>query len=58
MNKDQVKGRAKEVSGKIQESYANLVDDEKMKIKGKIKKNAGKLQAAYGDAQSDIKENS
>jgi uncharacterized protein YjbJ (UPF0337 family) len=55
MDKNQVKGRAKEVSGTVKEAVGKIVGDEKMEAEGNIKKNVGKVQAAYGDAVSDIK---
>ena len=55
MNKDQVKGREKEVAGKIKEVAGKIVGNKKMEAKGNVKKNLGKAQASFGDAKSDIK---
>jgi uncharacterized protein YjbJ (UPF0337 family) len=55
MNKDQVKGRADEVRGKVKEVVGNAVGDKDMEKKGKLKKIKGKVQAGYGDLKRDIK---
>ena len=55
MNKDQIKGREKEVAGKIKEVAGKVVGNKEMQVKGNLKKNLGKAQASYGDAKSDIK---
>jgi uncharacterized protein YjbJ (UPF0337 family) len=55
MNKDQVKGREKEVAGKIKEVAGKIVGNKEMEANGNLKKNLGKAQAGFGDAKSDIK---
>ena len=55
MNKDQVKGRVKEVEGKSQEVAGRIVGDEDLKKKGKRKRSVGKLQSGYGDLKEDHK---
>ncbi len=49
MNKDQVKGRARQVEGNVQEAVGKAVGNPKHNVKGKLKRAAGKIQAAYGD---------
>ncbi len=56
VNKDQVKGRAKEAEGKIKEIAGALVGNESLEAKGKIQKNLGKAQAKYGDIKHDVKD--
>ena len=55
MNKDQIKGREKELAGKMKEVAGKIVGNKEMEVKGEVKKNLGKAQASYGDAKSDIK---
>jgi uncharacterized protein YjbJ (UPF0337 family) len=55
MNKDQVKGRAKEAAGKIKEVAGKAVGSTQTQIKGIGEKIVGKTQAAYGDAKEDSK---
>lgn len=55
VNKDQIKGRAREAKGKLKEVTGNLVGNEKLETKGKIEKNLGKVQAKIGDIKQDLK---
>ena len=55
MNKDQVKGGAKEVAGKVQKNVGDLVGSEKQQVKGAVKEAAGKVQKNYGDAKEAVK---
>jgi uncharacterized protein YjbJ (UPF0337 family) len=55
MNKDQVKGRAKEAAGKVQEATGKAVGSTNQQVKGNIKKNVSAAQAKFGDAKSDVK---
>jgi len=44
MNKDQVKGAAKDVAGKVQEEVGKLVGSKEQQIKGLSKQISGKVQ--------------
>jgi uncharacterized protein YjbJ (UPF0337 family) len=54
INKDQVKGRAEEASGKAKEFVGKLVGDKHLEVKGNIEKNVGAARASVGDAKSNI----
>ena len=56
MNKDQVKGRAKEVKGTVKEMTGRLVGNKKLETKGKVENATGRLQADLGDIKQDIKD--
>lgn len=56
MNKDQIKGRVKEVKGKIKEAAGRLLGNEKMEEKGKTEEVLGEAQATFGDVKKDVKE--
>ncbi len=56
MNKNQVKGRVKEVEGMIKEVAGKLVGNEKLEEKGKVQKILGEAQAAVGDITQDVKD--
>ena len=56
LNKDQTKGRAKEVAGKIKEVTGKLVGDEALEAKGKVQGIIGKAQARYGDVKQGVKD--
>ena len=55
MNKDQVKGRAEAIKGKVQQTVGKVVDDKHMEKKGQVKKIAGEAQAKFGDLKEDVK---
>lgn len=55
MNKDQIKGRAKEVEGKAKEVTGKVVGNKNLEAEGAIEKAVGKVQAHYGDARNAIK---
>jgi uncharacterized protein YjbJ (UPF0337 family) len=56
MNKDQVKGVAKDVAGKVQEQAGKLVGSKKQQIKGISKQISGTAQKGVGDAEQTIKD--
>jgi len=56
MNKDQVKGKAKEIGGKIQEEAGELVGSSEQQAKGLNKQAEGKLQKGLGDAKEAVKD--
>lgn len=55
MNKDQVKGTAKKVAGKVQESAGKMVGSTDQEVKGMKKQAAGKAQKNLGDAKDAMK---
>lgn len=54
MNKDQVKGVAKDVAGKVQEQAGKLVGSREQQIKGLAKQISGKVQKAVGDVEQSV----
>ena len=56
MNKDQVKGKAKNFAGKIQEQAGKLVGSKKQQVKGLTKQIAGKAQEGFGDARQSAED--
>ncbi len=56
MNKDQVKGRAEEVKGKMKQATGKAVGDRELEHRGRIQKAGGKIQAGYGDLKKDVKD--
>lgn len=55
MNKNQVKGAAKEAGGKIQKEFGKAVDSPKHAIEGGMKEVAGKVQKEAGNIQADVR---
>ena len=56
MNKDQVKGAAKDVVGKIQEEAGKVVGSKEQQIKGLAKQISGKAQKGVGDVKEAVEE--
>jgi uncharacterized protein YjbJ (UPF0337 family) len=55
MNKDQIKGRAEEVSGKTKAAVGKVLKDGELANKGRMEEVAGKARASYGDAKNELK---
>ena len=56
MNKDQVKGTAKDAAGKVQQEVGELTGSEEQQIKGLAKQGEGKAQKGVGDAKEAVKD--
>jgi uncharacterized protein YjbJ (UPF0337 family) len=56
MNKDQVKGKAKDIGGKIQEEVGKVVGSNKQQAEGLANQAEGKLQEKVGDAKEVIRD--
>jgi len=56
MNKDQVKGAAKDLAGKVQEEAGKLVGSKEQQIKGLSKQIAGKAQKGFGDVKQAVED--
>ena len=56
MNKDQVKGMAKDIAGKVQEEAGKLVGSKDQQVKGLSKQISGKAQKGLGDAKQIIED--
>ena len=56
MNKDQVKGRVEQTSGKVKEVTGKLVGNDRMQSEGMAEQVKGKVQAGYGDAKENAKD--
>ena len=55
MNRDQIKGRAKQAKGKMKEVSGKAVSSERMQAEGLADQIAGKAQATYGDTKRKAK---
>jgi len=55
MNKDQAKGAAKGMGGKMQEGLGKLVGNEDQQVKGINKQITGKAQETVGDLKEMVK---
>jgi uncharacterized protein YjbJ (UPF0337 family) len=55
MDKDRIKGSAKNIGGKIKEGFGKAVGDKKIEVDGKAEQVEGKLQNAYGSAKDKLR---
>ncbi len=58
VNKDQVKGSAKEAAGKVQKNVGKATANGTQVVKGAAREAAGKVQKAYGNAKARARNNS
>ena len=56
MNKDQVKGKAKEVGGKIQQKVGEVVGSSEQQLKGMKNQAEGNIQQKAGDVKEAAKD--
>jgi uncharacterized protein YjbJ (UPF0337 family) len=55
MNKDQIKGGAKNAEGKMQEQLGKLVGSPDQQVKGMSKQVAGKMEESKGNVKEIVK---
>jgi len=55
MNKDQVKGTAEKVKGKVNEAVGRATGDKVQEAKGDMQQGAGAAQKAWGDVKDAAK---
>lgn len=56
MNEDQIKGKAKDIGGKIQEEAGKVVGSSEQQAKGLSKQVEGKVQEKYGNLKENVKD--
>ena len=56
MNRDQVKGTAKDVAGKVQETAGQVTGNRSQQVKGVGKQIEGKIQKGMGDIEQAAKD--
>jgi uncharacterized protein YjbJ (UPF0337 family) len=56
MNKDQVKGMARDIAGKVQEEAGKLVGSKEQQVKGLSNQISGKAQKGIGDIKQNIED--
>jgi uncharacterized protein YjbJ (UPF0337 family) len=54
MNSDQIKGKAKDIGGKVQEEVGKAVGSSEQQAKGLSNQVEGKVQEKYGDAKDAL----
>ncbi|HEX9172879.1 MAG TPA: CsbD family protein [Telluria sp.] len=56
MNKDQIKGKAKDIGGKIQEKAGEVTGSSKQQAEGLANQAEGKMQKKVGDVKEAVKD--
>jgi uncharacterized protein YjbJ (UPF0337 family) len=56
MNTDQIKGKAKDVAGKVQQKVGEATGSTGQQVKGMAKQVEGKVQKGVGDAAEAVKD--
>jgi uncharacterized protein YjbJ (UPF0337 family) len=56
MNKDQVNGTVKDITGKVQEEAGKLVGNKEQEAKGLLKQVEGKAEKRLGDVKEIVKD--
>ena len=54
MNRDQVKGTAKDVAGKVQRKVGEMTGNERQQAKGAAKQVEGKVQKGVGNVEQAL----
>ena len=55
MDKDEVKGKAKDIAGRVERQAGEWTGDEESQAKGAAKQAEGKVQNAFGKAKDALK---
>ena len=56
MNRDELKGRAEQVKGKVKKAVGDLTDDEQLHDEGTADEAAGDVQEGFGRARRKVGE--
>lgn len=56
MNKDQVKGVGKQISGEVKQQVGKMTGDTSTRVRGHAQEAEGKLQKGLGDAKEAVRD--
>lgn len=54
MNKEQFKGKWKQIKGDFKKKYGKITDNEYKEVEGDFEKLAGKVQEKYGKSKEEL----
>ena len=54
MNKNQIEGSVKDVTGKLQQKVGEVTDNTNQQVKGVVKQIEGKVQKGVGDVEQAV----
>lgn len=55
MDKDRIKGKAKEVEGRVEQAAGDLTGSDRARADGAMKKTEGKVQNGFGKVKDNIR---
>jgi uncharacterized protein YjbJ (UPF0337 family) len=55
VNKDQVKGKVKDIAGRVERQTGEWTGDSEAQVRGAAKQAEGKVQKAWGDLKESVK---
>jgi uncharacterized protein YjbJ (UPF0337 family) len=55
MDKDELKGKAKDIAGRVERQAGEWTGNEETQAKGTVKQGEGKIQNAFGKAKDALK---
>jgi uncharacterized protein YjbJ (UPF0337 family) len=55
VNKDQVKGKVKDIAGRVERQAGEWTGDSEAQVRGAARQAEGKVQKAWGDAKDSVK---
>lgn len=55
MDKDRIKGTAKQVEGTVKEQIGKLTGNESLEVEGKVEQAEGAVQKAFGKAKDALR---
>lgn len=58
MDKDEIKGKAKDIAGRVERQAGEWTGDKEHQAKGAAKQAEGKVQKAFGKAKDKLKKSS
>jgi uncharacterized protein YjbJ (UPF0337 family) len=56
MNKDQLKGKAKDIAGKVQEKFGKATGSKEQEARGAARQVEGKVQKGAGDVKEGVRD--
>lgn len=55
MDSDRIKGKAKDIAGRVERQAGEWTDDKEAQVKGAAKQAEGKIQNAWGKAKDELR---
>lgn len=56
MSMDELKGKAQQAAGRVQEAAGDAFDDNESRVKGRVRQGAGHVQSQYGETVDRLRD--